>query len=63
MSPASSRLRAPPSKPLSAVVRPLLGGVLRDTLQALRRLFPHAEQGAGTRGPGEYGPRPVPSLD
>lgn len=60
MSPASCRLGAPPSKPLSAVVRPLLGGVLQVTLQALRRLFPHAEQGAGTREPGESEPRPRP---
>nr|XP_046274213.1 ATPase family AAA domain-containing protein 2-like isoform X2 [Scatophagus argus] len=45
MSPASHRLTASPAKPLSSVVQPLLGGALRDILEALQRLFPHAEQG------------------
>ncbi|XP_028255391.1 ATPase family AAA domain-containing protein 2-like [Parambassis ranga] len=45
MSPASRRSAASPAKPLSAVVHPLLGGALRDVLEALQRLFPHAEQG------------------
>ncbi|TKS89215.1 ATPase family AAA domain-containing protein 2 [Collichthys lucidus] len=45
MSPASHRLAASPAKPLSPVVHPLLGGALRDILDALQRLFPHAEQG------------------
>ncbi|XP_070777290.1 ATPase family AAA domain-containing protein 2-like isoform X2 [Enoplosus armatus] len=45
MSPASHRLAASPAKPLSHVVHPLLGAALRDVLEALQRLFPHAEQG------------------
>ncbi|XP_076611159.1 ATPase family AAA domain-containing protein 2-like isoform X1 [Chaetodon auriga] len=45
MSPASHRLAASPAKPLSPVVHPLLGAALRDILEALQRLFPHAEQG------------------
>ncbi|XP_074542266.1 ATPase family AAA domain-containing protein 2-like isoform X2 [Halichoeres trimaculatus] len=45
MTPASHRLATTPAKPLSAVVQPLLGGALRDVLEALQRLFPHAEQG------------------
>ncbi|XP_027142397.1 ATPase family AAA domain-containing protein 2-like isoform X1 [Larimichthys crocea] len=45
MSPASHRLAASPAKPLSPVVHPLLGAALRDILDALQRLFPHAEQG------------------
>lgn len=54
MSPASHRLVASPAKPLSAVVSPLLGATLREILQAVQRLFPHAEQGTRrTREPGE----------
>ncbi|XP_018543885.1 ATPase family AAA domain-containing protein 2 isoform X1 [Lates calcarifer] len=45
MSPAARRSVASPTKPLSPVVHPLLGGALRDILEALQRLFPHAEQG------------------
>ncbi|XP_035848864.1 ATPase family AAA domain-containing protein 2-like [Sander lucioperca] len=45
MSPASQRSAASPAKPLSPVVQPLLGGALRDILEALQRLFPHAELG------------------
>ncbi|XP_036948738.1 ATPase family AAA domain-containing protein 2-like isoform X1 [Acanthopagrus latus] len=45
MSPAARRLNASPAKPLSAVVHPLLGATLRHILEALQRLFPHAEQG------------------
>ncbi|XP_078101557.1 ATPase family AAA domain-containing protein 2-like [Sander vitreus] len=45
MSPASQRSAALPAKPLSPVVQALLGGALRDILEALQRLFPHAEQG------------------
>ncbi|KAM7373665.1 hypothetical protein PAMP_008501 [Pampus punctatissimus] len=45
MSPASQRSAASPAKPLSSVVHPLLGAALRDILEALQRLFPHAEQG------------------
>lgn len=45
MSPAARRSVASPAKPLSPVVHPLLGGALRDILEALQRLFPHAEQG------------------
>ncbi|XP_070841072.1 ATPase family AAA domain-containing protein 2-like [Chaetodon trifascialis] len=45
MSPASHRLAASPAKPLSPMVHPLLGAALRDILEALQRLFPHAEQG------------------
>ncbi|XP_035537528.1 ATPase family AAA domain-containing protein 2-like [Morone saxatilis] len=45
MSPASHRLAASPAKPLSPVVHPLLGAALHDILEALQRLFPHAEQG------------------
>lgn len=45
MSPAGQRSAASPAKPLSPVVHPLLGGALRDILDALQRLFPHAEQG------------------
>uniref|UniRef100_A0A4W6EX64 ATPase family AAA domain-containing protein 2 n=1 Tax=Lates calcarifer TaxID=8187 RepID=A0A4W6EX64_LATCA len=44
MSPAARRSVASPTKPLSPVVHPLLGGALRDILEALQRLFPHAEQ-------------------
>lgn len=45
MSPAGQRSAASPAKPLSPVVHPLLGAALRDILEALQRLFPHAEQG------------------
>ncbi|XP_071355608.1 ATPase family AAA domain-containing protein 2-like isoform X2 [Trachinotus anak] len=45
MSPAGQRAAASPAKPLSPVVHPLLGAALRDILEALQRLFPHAEQG------------------
>ncbi|CAK6980866.1 ATPase family AAA domain-containing protein 2-like [Scomber scombrus] len=45
MSPASQRSAASPAKPLSPVVHPLLGAALSHILQALQRLFPHAEQG------------------
>uniref|UniRef100_A0A3Q3MQI8 Bromo domain-containing protein n=1 Tax=Mastacembelus armatus TaxID=205130 RepID=A0A3Q3MQI8_9TELE len=45
MSPASQRSAASPAKPLSPVVHPLLGAALQDILEALQRLFPHAEQG------------------
>ncbi|XP_051811082.1 ATPase family AAA domain-containing protein 2-like isoform X2 [Acanthochromis polyacanthus] len=45
MSPASHRSATSPAKPLSPVVHPLLGAALRDILEALQRLFPHAEQG------------------
>lgn len=56
MSPASHRLVASAAKPLSAVVSPLLGATLHEILQALQRLFPHAEQGTKrTREPGEAG--------
>ncbi|KAL6100257.1 atad2 [Pungitius sinensis] len=47
--PASRRSGASPASPLSAVVRPLLGGALRRALEELRRLFPHAEQGVKRR--------------
>uniref|UniRef100_A0A3Q1ISA2 ATPase family AAA domain-containing protein 2 n=1 Tax=Anabas testudineus TaxID=64144 RepID=A0A3Q1ISA2_ANATE len=43
MSPASQRSVASPAKPLSPVVLPLLGAGLRDILDAVQRLFPHAE--------------------
>ncbi|KAM9339815.1 ATPase family AAA domain-containing protein 2-like [Symphorus nematophorus] len=45
MSPASHRLASSPAKPLSPVVHPLLGAALSNILEALQRLFPHAEQG------------------
>ncbi|KAM6974318.1 ATPase family AAA domain-containing protein 2-like [Tautogolabrus adspersus] len=45
MTPSSHRLAASPAKPLSAVVQPLLSAALQDILEALQRLFPHAEQG------------------
>ncbi|XP_030597491.1 ATPase family AAA domain-containing protein 2-like isoform X2 [Archocentrus centrarchus] len=45
MSPASHRSVASPAKPLSPVVRPLLHSALQDTLDALQKMFPHAEQG------------------
>ncbi|KAG7225277.1 hypothetical protein INR49_014676 [Caranx melampygus] len=45
MSPAGQRSAASPAKPLSSIVHPLLGAALRDILEALQRLFPHAEQG------------------
>ncbi|XP_053190918.1 ATPase family AAA domain-containing protein 2-like [Scomber japonicus] len=45
MSPASQRSAATPAKPLSPVAHPLLGAALHQILQALQRLFPHAEQG------------------
>uniref|UniRef100_A0A3Q1ISH1 ATPase family AAA domain-containing protein 2 n=1 Tax=Anabas testudineus TaxID=64144 RepID=A0A3Q1ISH1_ANATE len=54
MSPASQRSVASPAKPLSPVVLPLLGAGLRDILDAVQRLFPHAEQGIKRkREPGE----------
>lgn len=60
MSPASRRLAASPAKPLSAVVQPLLGAALRDILETLQRLFPHAEQGMRRRRePSESKPRPL----
>ncbi|XP_078146321.1 ATPase family AAA domain-containing protein 2-like [Centroberyx gerrardi] len=43
--PASRRAAASPAKALSPVVRPLLGAALRAVLDALQRLFPHAERG------------------
>ncbi|XP_071386690.1 ATPase family AAA domain-containing protein 2-like [Centroberyx affinis] len=43
--PASRRAAASPAKALSPVVRPLLGAALSAVLDALRRLFPHAEWG------------------
>lgn len=59
MSPASHRLAASPIKPLSAVVHPLLGAALHHLLEALQRLFPHAEQGMKRkREPGESELRP-----
>ncbi|CAI5686324.1 unnamed protein product [Oreochromis niloticus] len=45
MSPASHRSAASPAKPLSPVVHPLLGGALQEILDALQRMFPHAEEG------------------
>ncbi|XP_054461492.1 ATPase family AAA domain-containing protein 2-like [Anoplopoma fimbria] len=45
MLPASHRSAATPAKPLSPVVHPLLGAALCRILEALQRLFPHAEQG------------------
>ncbi len=54
MSPACHRLAASPAKPLSPVVHPLLCTALCDVLEALQRLFPHAEQGMKRkREPGE----------
>lgn len=54
MKPASQRSTACPAKPLSPVVRPLLGTALRHILEVLQRLFPHAEQGMKRkREPGE----------
>ncbi|XP_037650197.1 ATPase family AAA domain-containing protein 2-like isoform X5 [Sebastes umbrosus] len=45
MVPASHRVTASPAKPLYPEVQPLLAATLRDILDALQRLFPHAEQG------------------
>lgn len=45
MSPASRRSAASPAKPLSSVVRPLLGAALQRILAVLQRMFPHAEWG------------------
>ncbi|KAM6899619.1 ATPase family AAA domain-containing protein 2-like [Xenentodon cancila] len=45
MSPASHRSIASPAKPLSPIVHPLLGAALKHILEALQRMFPHAEQG------------------
>ncbi|XP_074468551.1 ATPase family AAA domain-containing protein 2-like isoform X4 [Sebastes fasciatus] len=45
MVPASHRVAASPAKPLYPEVQPLLVATLRDILDALQRLFPHAEQG------------------
>lgn len=45
MVPASQRAATSPAKALSPVVLPLLGDTLRCILDALQRLFPHAEQG------------------
>lgn len=54
MSPASRRSAASPAKPLSPVVLPLLGGALQGAMEAVQRLFPHAEQGGERRRePGE----------
>uniref|UniRef100_A0A3Q4GLD4 ATPase family AAA domain containing 2 n=1 Tax=Neolamprologus brichardi TaxID=32507 RepID=A0A3Q4GLD4_NEOBR len=44
MSPASHRSAASPAKPLSPVVHLLLGGALQEILNALQRMFPHAEE-------------------
>uniref|UniRef100_A0A3Q4GEC1 ATPase family AAA domain-containing protein 2 n=1 Tax=Neolamprologus brichardi TaxID=32507 RepID=A0A3Q4GEC1_NEOBR len=54
MSPASHRSAASPAKPLSPVVHLLLGGALQEILNALQRMFPHAEEGMKRkREPGE----------
>ncbi|XP_015256435.1 PREDICTED: ATPase family AAA domain-containing protein 2-like isoform X1 [Cyprinodon variegatus] len=45
MKPASQRSNACPTKPLSRVVRPLLGAALCQILEVVQKLFPHAEQG------------------
>uniref|UniRef100_A0A3P8PIQ6 ATPase family AAA domain-containing protein 2 n=1 Tax=Astatotilapia calliptera TaxID=8154 RepID=A0A3P8PIQ6_ASTCA len=45
MSPTSHRSAASPAKPLSPVVHLLLGGALQEILNALQRMFPHAEEG------------------
>ncbi|XP_043995277.1 ATPase family AAA domain-containing protein 2-like isoform X1 [Gambusia affinis] len=45
MKPASQRSNACPTKPLSAVVQPLLRSALSHILEVLQKLFPHAEQG------------------
>ncbi|KAM9838554.1 ATPase family AAA domain-containing protein 2-like isoform 2-T3 [Aulostomus maculatus] len=58
MCPTSQRSTTLPAKPLSPVVRPLLGAVLRDVLEALQRLFPHAEQGMERKRE----PGPIPSI-
>uniref|UniRef100_A0A3B4H521 Bromo domain-containing protein n=1 Tax=Pundamilia nyererei TaxID=303518 RepID=A0A3B4H521_9CICH len=44
MSPTSHRSAASPAKPLSPVVHLLLGGALQEILNALQRMFPHAEE-------------------
>lgn len=64
MSPAARRLATTPAKPLSAVVHPLLGATLQDILEALQRLFPHAEQGMKRRrepGESELMAEPLPN--
>uniref|UniRef100_A0A8C2ZT45 Bromo domain-containing protein n=1 Tax=Cyclopterus lumpus TaxID=8103 RepID=A0A8C2ZT45_CYCLU len=54
MLPASDRRDPGPAEALHPVVRPLLGGALHRALEALQRLFPHAEQGRKRkRAPGE----------
>ncbi|XP_032436267.1 ATPase family AAA domain-containing protein 2-like isoform X1 [Xiphophorus hellerii] len=45
MKPASQRSNACPTKPLSAVVQPLLHSALSHILEVLQKMFPHAEQG------------------
>ncbi|XP_061667938.1 ATPase family AAA domain-containing protein 2B isoform X2 [Syngnathoides biaculeatus] len=41
--PASQRALAPPGRALSPILRPLLGGVFSLVLNALLRVFPHAQ--------------------
>ncbi|CAB1320954.1 unnamed protein product, partial [Coregonus sp. 'balchen'] len=45
MVPASQRAVSSPAKALTPVVTPLLGPTLTNVLDALQKLFPHAEQG------------------
>lgn len=55
MKPASQRSNACPTKPLSAVVQPLLHSALSHILEVLQKMFPHAEQGMKRkREPGEW---------
>ncbi|KAJ8268337.1 hypothetical protein COCON_G00135090 [Conger conger] len=52
--PAAQRAVSSPAKALTPVILPLLGQALASVLGALRKLFPHAEQGLrGHKGPGE----------
>ena len=45
MVPASQRAVSSPAKALTPVVTPLLGPELTNVLDALQKVFPHAEQG------------------
>lgn len=45
MVPASQRAVSSPAKALTPVVTPLLGPALTNVLDAVQKLFPHAEQG------------------
>ncbi|XP_068094091.1 ATPase family AAA domain-containing protein 2 [Hyperolius riggenbachi] len=49
--PASQRAVASPGQALSCIVQPLLQNTLNCTLEALKKVFPHAEEGLKEREP------------